>query len=83
MPVDESISKELYEILTQFVPQGQQLTEETDMIADLGLDSLKVMKIVETVEDRFDISIPLNILPEVRTVGDFAVQIQKITGEEH
>jgi acyl carrier protein len=82
MPVDESISKELYEILTQFVPQGQQLTEETDMIADLGLDSLKVMKIVETVEDRFDISIPLNILPEVRTVGDFAVQIQKITGEE-
>ena len=82
MPVDESISKELYEILTQFVPQGQQLTEETDMIADLGLDSLKVMKIVETVEDRLDISIPLNILPEVRTVGDFAVQIQKITGEE-
>ena len=82
MPVDESFLKELYEILTQFVPQGQQLSEETDMIADLGLDSLKVMKIVETVEDRLDISIPLNILPEVRTVGDFAVQIQKITGEE-
>ena len=82
MPVDESFLKELYEILTQFVPQGQQLSEETDMIADLGLDSLKVMKIVETVEDSFDISIPLNILPEVRTVGDFAVQIQKITGEE-
>ena len=82
MQVDERFLKELYEILTQFVPQGQQLSEETDMIADLGLDSLKVMKIVETVEDRFDISIPLNILPEVRTVGDFAVQIQKITGEE-
>jgi len=82
MPVDESFLKELYEILTQFVPQGQQLSEETDMIADLGLDSLKVMKIVETVEDSFDISIPLNILPEVRTVGDFVAQIQKITGEE-
>ena len=81
MPVDETILKELYEILTSFVPQGQQLTEETDMIVDLGLDSLKVMKIVETVEDLFDISIPLNILPEVRTVGDFAAQIQKITEE--
>jgi len=81
MPVDENILKVLYEILTPFVPQGQQLTEETDMIADLGLDSLKVMKIVETVEDSFDISIPLNILPEVRTVGDFAAQIQKITEE--
>jgi acyl carrier protein len=81
MQVDEKQFNEIIEILTPFVPQGQQLTEETDMIADLGLDSLKVMKIVETVEDSFDISIPLNILPEIRTVGDFAVQIQKIIGE--
>ena len=81
MQVDEKQFNELIEILTPFVPQGQQLNEKTDMIADLGLDSLKVMKIVETVEDSFDISIPLNILPEIRTVGDFAVQIQKIIGE--
>ena len=81
MQLNEKLFKEIAEILTPFVPQGQQLTEETDMIVDLGLDSLKVMKIVETVEDRFDISIPLNILPEVRTVGDFAAQIQKITEE--
>jgi acyl carrier protein len=81
MQFDEKILKAVTEILTQFVPQGQQITEETDMVADLGLDSLKVMKIVETVEDSFDISIPLNILPAVRTVGDFVVQLQKIIGE--
>ena len=81
MQLNEKILREVTKILTPFVPEGQQLTEETDMIADLGLDSLKVMKIVETVEDSFDISIPLNILPEVRTVGDFVTQIQKITGE--
>ena len=81
MQLNEKILKEVTEILTPFVPEGQQLTEETDMVADLGLDSLKVMKIVETVEDSFDISIPLNILPEVRTVGDFVTQILKITGE--
>ena len=81
MQLNEKLFKEVTEILTPFVPQGQNLNEETDMIADLGLDSLKVMKIVETVEDSFDISIPLNILPEVRTVGDFAIQIQKIIGE--
>jgi acyl carrier protein len=34
---------------------------------------------VETVEDRFDISIPLNILPDVRTVSDFVLQIEKIS----
>ncbi len=78
MQLNEKLFKEVAEILTPFVPQGQQLTEETDMIVDLGLDSLKVMKIVETVEDRFDISIPINILPDVRTVRDLELQIQKL-----
>jgi acyl carrier protein len=71
----------LKEILKPFVPPGQVVNEDTDLVSDLGLDSLKVMKILESVEDRFDISIPLNVLPEVRTVKDFALQIQKINGD--
>ena len=78
----EDILKSLFEILKPFVPQGQEINEDTDLGADLGLDSLKVMKILEEVEDSFDISIPLNILPDVRTVKDFVVEIQKIDGDE-
>jgi acyl carrier protein len=69
------------EILEPFVAPGQDIDEETDLVADLGLDSLKVMKILESVEDSFDISIPLNVLPEVRTVKDFVLQIQKLDGD--
>ena len=81
MQVYENILDELYKTLKPFVPQGLEIGEETDMLADLGLDPLKVMKIVESVEDNLDISIPLNILPEVRTVKDFAKQIQKLIGD--
>ena len=81
MRVYESILEELYKILQPFVPQGLKIEEETDLVADMGLDSLKVMKIVESVEDSLDISIPLNILPDVRTVKDFAEQIQKLVGD--
>ena len=77
----QTILQALKEILIPFVPPGQAVNEDTDLVADLGLDSLKVMKILESVEDRFDISIPLNVLPEVRTVKDFALQIQKIYGD--
>jgi acyl carrier protein len=28
------------------------------------------------IEDHFDISVPLNILPNVQTIGDFAEQLQ-------
>jgi acyl carrier protein len=78
MQVDEKILQTVCEILRPLVTEGQEIREETDIVADLGLDSLKVMKLVETVEDSFDISVPLNVLPEVRTVGDFVQQIEKI-----
>ena len=81
MHANKDILRELYQTLQPFVPQGVEIGEDTDIIADLGLDSLKVMKIVESVEDRLDISIPLNILPDVRTVKDFASQIQKLIGD--
>ena len=82
MPVDENILQTVCELLGPLVPQGQQVNVDTDLVADLGLDSLKVMKLLESVEDSFDISIPLNILPDVRTVGDFVLQIQKLYGDE-
>jgi len=79
MQVDEKILQTVCEILRPLVTEGQAINAETDIVADLGLDSLKVMKLVETVEDSFDISVPLNVLPEVRTVGDFVLQIEKIS----
>lgn len=79
MQLNEKINHAVIEILSPLVPQGQLINAETDLVADLSLDSLKVMKLVEAVEDRFDISIPLNILPDVRTVSDFVLQIEKIS----
>ena len=77
----EDILHQLFEIIKPSVKDGRQLEEDTDLVADLGLDSLKVMTLVEEVEDYFDISIPLNILANVRTIKDFATQLQQLTEE--
>ena len=77
----QDILNQLFEIIKPSVKDGRQLEEDTDLVADLGLDSLKVMTLVEEVEDRFDISIPLNILANVRTIKDFALQLQQLTEE--
>ena len=77
----QDILNELFEIINPSVKDGRQLTEDTDLVADLGLDSLKVMTLVEEVEDQFDISIPLNVLAKVRTIKDFALQLQQLTEE--
>jgi acyl carrier protein len=63
---------ELRALLERHNRQGVPLNEATDLVGDLAFDSLTVMELVAEVEDRFDVSIPLNGLPEVRTVGDLA-----------
>ena len=71
----------LYDILKPFNKEGIDLNEETALVANLGLDSMNVMELLVMVEDSFDISIPLNILPEVRTIKDFVEQLQQLLPE--
>jgi acyl carrier protein len=57
---------------------GVALSETTRLVADIGLSSLEVMEFVEKIEDHFDISIPLNILPDINTLGDLARRLQEL-----
>jgi acyl carrier protein len=54
------------------------LSENTALVADIGLSSLEVMEFIEKIEDHFDISIPLNILPDVNTIGDLAKKVREL-----
>ena len=47
----------------------------SDLVADLGFDSLQVLEVVAELEDRFDISIPLNDVPATRTVAEVIAQV--------
>jgi acyl carrier protein len=78
MQTNEDILAQLYRILTPFVPENRKLEADTDLIADLGFDSMRVMDILAEVEDHFDISVPLNVLPDIRTIGDFALQLKHL-----
>jgi acyl carrier protein len=50
----------------------------SDLVADLGFDSLQILEAVAELEDRFDISIPLNDLPATRTVAQVVVQVTNL-----
>lgn len=78
----QDVVEKLIELVTPFA-EGRPvvITQSTGITSELGLDSLKVMDLVVAVEDEFDISVPINALAEVRTVGDFASLIQKSTGD--
>ncbi len=77
----EDILAQIYLVLQQLARDKQKINETTDLVADLGLDSMGVMELLPAIEDCFDISIPLNILPDVRTVKDLALQVQQLMVE--
>ncbi|EML9988494.1 MULTISPECIES: acyl carrier protein [Citrobacter] len=55
------------ECLQGMVESGVDIHPDSDLVNDLGLESIKVMDLLMLLEDKFDISIPINILLDVRT----------------
>ena len=68
----------MYSIIGGLKKEGLELSEKTELVADIGLSSLEVMEFIEQVEDEYDISIPLNILPDITTLGDFARKLNEL-----
>ena len=78
MPDYNEYLDSIYSLLQPFLKEGVSLSEETELVTELGLTSLQVMTMIEHIEDHFDISIPLNILPDIRTVRDLAQQLTSL-----
>ena len=77
---DQGIFDSVVELLPPFNADGIKLKPETDISADLNIDSVAVMDFVMEVEDKFDIDIPLNILSDTRTIADLIGVIKERTG---
>ena len=67
--------------LAAVLPQPVPITDSTNIVQDLGLDSLAVMNFVMGIEDDLDISVPLDRIAEVQTVGDLVTTISELVAE--
>jgi acyl carrier protein len=74
----DEILAEIVRMFEPFRKDDRPITLETDMARDLNLDSLTVMDLMMELEEKYDISIPLNLVPEIRSVADLAATIQRI-----
>lgn len=70
------ILQTIYAELQKANDENIPLTEATDITTDLHVDSLAVMELVFALEERFNISIPLNELGDVRTIGQIAQLVE-------
>jgi acyl carrier protein len=50
----------------------------SELVADLGFDSLQILDLIAELEGRFDISIPLDEVPATRTVAQVVAQVARL-----
>lgn len=77
-PASTQIEEGVIDVLKNVSRRPIEPTLESDLVADLGFDSLQVLEVVAELEDRFDISIPLNDVPAARTVAQIVGQVASL-----
>ena len=79
MERNDEIASRVLDLLSAKVGAGRPIGLDSSVIADTGMDSVSVMDFVMELEDEFDISIPLDQIAEVRTVGELAAVVRGLS----
>ena len=64
------IREKVIEAIRENVQWKGAITEQMDLVRDLGIDSFDMLMIVNTLEDEFSIVVEEEQLENLKTVGD-------------
>lgn len=73
------VLEKLKEILSaQFDVEADTITADTDIVDDLGADSLDLVDMLMSLEDEFNIGeVPDEMIEKIRTVGQLVAYIEE------
>ena len=79
---DVGIEAELVSIVKRVSRQPVEPMAESDLALDLGFDSMRVFELIAALEDRFDVSIPLNDIETIRTVAQVGEYLRHLIARQ-
>ena len=65
-------------LASQFEVDASTITADTDIIADLGADSLDLVELIMSLEDEFEISVTDEAIYGYKTVGEIMAYIETL-----
>lgn len=72
----EEVVDQVRSLILDHTETSSEITEQTELVADLGIDSLGVMEVVADIEDKFEMVIADKELRDVATLGDVVKAIE-------
>jgi acyl carrier protein len=80
-PLDR-FERDTIDILKRLSRRPIDPTPDSELLADLGFDSLQVLELVGELEDHFNIAVPLNALTHIRTVSQISAEVARLVAEQ-
>ncbi|MEM1082074.1 MAG: acyl carrier protein [Pseudomonadota bacterium] len=71
----QSIDQAIAEALSVSLPELIGIDYDASLTGDIGLDSVQVMDLMMEIEDRLDVSIPIELLAETHTLNELAARL--------
>ncbi len=78
MSTEQTVEDRLLALLRKTLGENAILSPATNLVGDLGLESIQVIEYLCEVEDHFDLAIDEATLADVQTITDLAVVVRKL-----
>ncbi len=80
-PTREDIYDKICELLKPYNPKNRAIKMSSGIMSDLEVDSTAVFDIIMGLEDHYDVSIPMEMVSDIKTVGELTTAIKQLTSE--
>jgi len=81
MPDQDEIFSKVCELLKPYNPENRPITLQSGIVSDLEVDSVAVFDLVMGLEDHYDVSIPMEMVSDIKTVGELCTAIKQLAEE--
>ena len=79
--IDDDIFDKICELLVPYNPKNLAITRQSGIVSDLEVDSTAVFDLIMGLEDHYDISIPMEMVSDIKTVGELVNTVKQLTLE--
>jgi acyl carrier protein len=80
-PDADHIGRDVLAILRRVCRRPVELASHSRLAADLEFDSLQTLEFVAELEDRFGITVPIDLVPRIQTVGEAVTCVRSLLAE--
>ena len=79
---EDLLFQKVVSLLVPYNHNGIDVGRETEIMAELNVDSVAVFDLIMEVEDEYDVTFPMETVSEVKSVGDLVDSIRRLKNVE-